>query len=310
MLARAPAFCVNALGFHRCAARVQPRRGVCASRARIKGLRKGVASAFKSNVVGCLRQTPPCLSVRKNVFCVFHRIKLWDSSIRRFSIARPLTRRPMLACLAVAAVAFKSTPTSAPWRTATHQPRTSAPLAQYPRPSYGYPPHEAHPMQQYGSAQQGQQHDHELQDAPLYVRALSDHPYPRPGELGFRAGDAILLLQRGEPGGWWQGSLNGQAGWFPSNYCSAPHEAQQSPSVYTQQGQDGHAQQDQYGYTQQGQYGYAQQGQYGYAQHGEYRQVEQDQYGHAPQQPLPPREHDVFDPRSTTQTYEQWLAGV
>uniref|UniRef100_A0A8C8DQL6 Osteoclast-stimulating factor 1 n=1 Tax=Oryzias sinensis TaxID=183150 RepID=A0A8C8DQL6_9TELE len=36
-------------------------------------------------------------------------------------------------------------------------------------------------------------------------------------ELSFSKGD-IIVVRRQEEGGWWEGSLNGKTGWFPSNY--------------------------------------------------------------------------------------------
>ena len=36
-------------------------------------------------------------------------------------------------------------------------------------------------------------------------------------ELSFSKGD-IISVSRQEEGGWWEGSLNGKTGWFPSNY--------------------------------------------------------------------------------------------
>uniref|UniRef100_A0A8C5GIR7 Osteoclast-stimulating factor 1 n=1 Tax=Gouania willdenowi TaxID=441366 RepID=A0A8C5GIR7_GOUWI len=36
-------------------------------------------------------------------------------------------------------------------------------------------------------------------------------------ELSFNKGDMILVLRQ-EEGGWWEGTLNGKTGWFPSNY--------------------------------------------------------------------------------------------
>uniref|UniRef100_H3DAI9 Osteoclast-stimulating factor 1 n=1 Tax=Tetraodon nigroviridis TaxID=99883 RepID=H3DAI9_TETNG len=36
-------------------------------------------------------------------------------------------------------------------------------------------------------------------------------------ELSFSKGD-IIIVTRQEDGGWWEGSLNGKSGWFPSNY--------------------------------------------------------------------------------------------
>lgn len=60
-----------------------------------------------------------------------------------------------------------------------------------------------------------------------YVQALSDFHAEQVGSLVFRAGDIIQVTQQGEGGGWWEGSLNGQVGWFPSSLCSAPYtEAQ------------------------------------------------------------------------------------
>lgn len=36
-------------------------------------------------------------------------------------------------------------------------------------------------------------------------------------ELSFNKGDLIHVMRQ-EEGGWWEGSLNGKTGWFPSNY--------------------------------------------------------------------------------------------
>ncbi|XP_072251557.1 rho guanine nucleotide exchange factor 6 isoform X1 [Leuresthes tenuis] len=36
-------------------------------------------------------------------------------------------------------------------------------------------------------------------------------------ELSFNKGD-VILVTRQEEGGWWEGTLNGKTGWFPSNY--------------------------------------------------------------------------------------------
>lgn len=43
-------------------------------------------------------------------------------------------------------------------------------------------------------------------------------------QLCFRKGDVIVVTQM-EDGGWWEGTLRGRTGWFPSNYvreCEAP----------------------------------------------------------------------------------------
>ena len=36
-------------------------------------------------------------------------------------------------------------------------------------------------------------------------------------QLKFKKGDIITITQR-EDGGWWEGTLDGKTGWFPSNY--------------------------------------------------------------------------------------------
>ena len=71
-------------------------------------------------------------------------------------------------------------------------------------------------------SQQQQQQGGYTQGQPLYVQASYDFPNPEPGQLGFRAGDVIVVTQQGNPDDWWEGSLNGQVGWFPSTFCSAP----------------------------------------------------------------------------------------
>ena len=38
------------------------------------------------------------------------------------------------------------------------------------------------------------------------------------GELKFRAGDVVEVINQGELGGWWEGRLGQQTGYFPSNY--------------------------------------------------------------------------------------------
>ena len=38
-------------------------------------------------------------------------------------------------------------------------------------------------------------------------------------QLCFRKGDAITITQTPE-GGWWEGTLSGKTGWFPSNYVT------------------------------------------------------------------------------------------
>jgi len=60
------------------------------------------------------------------------------------------------------------------------------------------------------------------QSQRFFVQATNDFTGQQAGDLGFRAGDVIEVTQQGEPGGWWEGTLNDQIGWFPSNFCSEP----------------------------------------------------------------------------------------
>ena len=48
------------------------------------------------------------------------------------------------------------------------------------------------------------------------VTALYDYTATDPGELSFKEGDVITIISKS--GDWWQGSLNGTTGQFPSNY--------------------------------------------------------------------------------------------
>ncbi|CAL1598067.1 unnamed protein product [Knipowitschia caucasica] len=51
----------------------------------------------------------------------------------------------------------------------------------------------------------------------LLVRARFPFEQTNEDELSFSKGD-IISVRRQEEGGWWEGSLNGATGWFPSNY--------------------------------------------------------------------------------------------
>ncbi|KAF9221669.1 ras GEF [Gyrodon lividus] len=58
--------------------------------------------------------------------------------------------------------------------------------------------------------------------APEFVMALHDFVPQQQNAtcLSFRAGQVIRVFNR-DASGWWDGELNGQRGWFPSNYVSA-----------------------------------------------------------------------------------------
>lgn len=52
---------------------------------------------------------------------------------------------------------------------------------------------------------------------PTYVQALFDFDPQEEGELGFRRGDFIQVLDNSDPN-WWKGGCHGQTGMFPRNY--------------------------------------------------------------------------------------------
>lgn len=51
----------------------------------------------------------------------------------------------------------------------------------------------------------------------VLVKARFPFQQTNEDELSFSKGD-IITVSRQEDGGWWEGSLNGKTGWFPSNY--------------------------------------------------------------------------------------------
>ncbi|CAH8540148.1 unnamed protein product [Schistosoma turkestanicum] len=53
----------------------------------------------------------------------------------------------------------------------------------------------------------------------LLVCALYDYNRQHTDELSFKKGDLLTVSKQLE-GGWWEGSLNGYVGWFPSNYVT------------------------------------------------------------------------------------------
>lgn len=51
----------------------------------------------------------------------------------------------------------------------------------------------------------------------LYVCAVHDYTSEEESSLSFKKGDIIEVVSKLDSG-WWDGSLNGEHGWFPSNY--------------------------------------------------------------------------------------------
>ncbi|XP_046895922.1 rho guanine nucleotide exchange factor 6 isoform X1 [Hypomesus transpacificus] len=64
----------------------------------------------------------------------------------------------------------------------------------------------------------------------LMVKARFNFKQNNEDELSFNKGDLICVMRQ-EEGGWWEGSLNGRNGWFPSNYVREvkPSEKPLSP---------------------------------------------------------------------------------
>ncbi|KAF2088119.1 hypothetical protein K490DRAFT_64793 [Saccharata proteae CBS 121410] len=68
------------------------------------------------------------------------------------------------------------------------------------------------------------------------VRALFDLEPSEPGELRFRKGDIITVLDKSVYKDWWKGSLRGQTGIFPLNYVERlPSQAQTTDKRATDQ---------------------------------------------------------------------------
>lgn len=86
-------------------------------------------------------------------------------------------------------------------------PATPRPQPKFPHPQGQTAPHSA--MTDAGGQGQGQ--------TPKHVKALFHFKGANNDELCFKKGDVITVTQCVE-GGWWEGTLNGRTGWFPSNY--------------------------------------------------------------------------------------------
>lgn len=57
----------------------------------------------------------------------------------------------------------------------------------------------------------------ENSSAQPLVKARFNFQQTNEDELCFNKGD-IIQVTRQEDGGWWEGTINGKTGWFPSNY--------------------------------------------------------------------------------------------
>ncbi|CAO2646074.1 Growth factor receptor-bound protein 2 [Lemmus lemmus] len=59
----------------------------------------------------------------------------------------------------------------------------------------------------------------DIEQQPTYVQALFDFDPQEDGELGFRRGDFIHVMDNSDPN-WWKGACHGQTGMFPRNYVT------------------------------------------------------------------------------------------
>ena len=66
--------------------------------------------------------------------------------------------------------------------------------------------------------QQEEQYQEEGAAGIGQARALYDYDAAQEGDLSFREGDVITLIDTSDPSGWWVGELNGAQGNFPSNF--------------------------------------------------------------------------------------------
>jgi len=62
------------------------------------------------------------------------------------------------------------------------------------------------------------------------VRAVYKFKGTNNDELKFKKGDIITITQK-EDGGWWEGTLDGKTGWFPSNYVEELQEQNANSAV-------------------------------------------------------------------------------
>ncbi|XP_023023049.1 rho guanine nucleotide exchange factor 7 isoform X2 [Leptinotarsa decemlineata] len=62
-----------------------------------------------------------------------------------------------------------------------------------------------------------------MANEPLVVQAIYSYKRSNNDELCFKKGDIITVTQKDD--GWWEGTLNGETGWFPSNYVKECKDA-------------------------------------------------------------------------------------
>jgi son of sevenless-like protein len=110
----------------------------------------------------------------------------------------------------------------------------------------------------------------EDEELPFFVEALFPFVGTDASSLSFQRGDVIQVLNR-LPSGWWDGLLDDDRGWFPSNYVRRILEAEAEEALTRREMERQHAE------MQQQQLLVHQQSQ----NHGQSQRTHvQDQYGH------------------------------
>eukprot|EP01132_Coremiostelium_polycephalum_P002016 gene2016-2483_t len=98
------------------------------------------------------------------------------------------------------------------------------PAQQYEEPQQDYyqeeqqqqQQHYEEPQQQY--EEQQQHYEEQAQSGAYQVEAAYEYVGENEGDLSFREGDIITVLDTSDPDGWYLGELNGVQGYFPSNF--------------------------------------------------------------------------------------------
>jgi len=78
--------------------------------------------------------------------------------------------------------------------------------------------YEEQPVEQTYEEQPVEQTHEGVATSGQIATALYDYAGEAEGDLTFAAGDVITIIDTSDPGGWWQGELNGVQGVFPSNF--------------------------------------------------------------------------------------------
>lgn len=114
----------------------------------------------------------------------------------------------------------------------------------------------------------------EDEELPFFVEALFPFVGTDASSLSFERGDVIQVLNR-LPSGWWDGLLDAERGWFPSNYVRRILEAEAEEALTRRDMERQHAEMQIQQQQQQQQHLAHQQ-----AQSQPQRAHPQDQYGH------------------------------